>query len=122
VRDLWRRGENPTPHASARATPGGEPHPWHTPNTKPHPWPGANRPRAGRRDGKLRSAEDSRPDPAASRAVPPQPPVREIGIDRRRLDAYRQRPDLRVINGEGTGGGPTRSGRLRPIPGENPGS
>ena len=42
----------------------------------------------------------------------------EVGGRRRRLDAYRQRPNLRVINGEGTSQGRTRSGRLRAVPRE----
>ena len=46
-------------------------------------------------------------------------PTHEVGSKRRRLDAYRQRPDLRVINGEGTNPGRTRSGRLRAVPREN---
>jgi len=46
-------------------------------------------------------------------------PEREVGARRRRLEAYRQRPDLRVINGEGTTGR-SRSGRLRAVPRENP--
>jgi len=45
--------------------------------------------------------------------VPPQP--REVGGRRRRLEGLRQRPDLRVINGEGADGRRTRSGRLRPV-------
>ncbi len=63
---------------------------------------------------KARSADDHRPDPAAARVVPPQPP-REVGGRRRRLEGVRERPDLRVINGEGAGGRRTRSGRLRPV-------
>ena len=46
-------------------------------------------------------------------------PGREVGAKRRRLDAYRQRPDLRVINGEGTSPGRTPSGRLRVVPRKN---
>jgi hypothetical protein len=74
--------------------------------------------RPGRRDVKPRSAEDNRPDPAAGRFLPPQP-SREVGTRRRHLEDYRQRPTLRVINGEGAGGG--RSGDLRPLPRENSG-
>ena len=44
---------------------------------------------------------------------------REVGGHRRRLDEYRQRPDLRVINGEGVNPGRTRSGRVRAVPREN---
>jgi len=80
---------------------------------------------AAARDSKLRSGQDQRPDPAAARTVPPQPPAtgrREVGAKRRRLEGYRQRPDLRVINGEGNGTGRSRSGRLRPVPKENLGN
>ena len=48
-------------------------------------------------------------------------PPREVGAKRRRIEAYRQRPDLRVINGEGTGSNRTRSGRLRAVPRETTG-
>jgi Glycosyl transferase family 2 len=41
---------------------------------------------------------------------------REVGTRRRHLEDYRPRPDLRVINGEGAGGGRSRSGRLRAVP------
>jgi hypothetical protein len=41
---------------------------------------------------------------------------REVGTRRRHLEGYRQRPDLRVINGDGTGTGQSRSGRLRAVP------
>jgi hypothetical protein len=41
---------------------------------------------------------------------------REVGTRRRHLEGYRQRPDLRVINGEGSGDGRSRSGRLRAVP------
>ncbi|HEY0533443.1 MAG TPA: glycosyltransferase [Actinoplanes sp.] len=43
-------------------------------------------------------------------------PRREVGARRRHLEGYRQRPELRVINGEGAGGGRSRSGRLRAVP------
>ena len=42
-------------------------------------------------------------------------------MKRRRLEGYRERPDLRVINGEGTGSSRTRSGRLRAVPRETTG-
>ncbi|MFC7278024.1 glycosyltransferase [Paractinoplanes rhizophilus] len=61
-------------------------------------------------------------DPAAPGLFPPRPPAaprREVGTKRRRIEGLRQRPDLRVINGEGNGSGRTRSGRLRPVPKEN---
>jgi hypothetical protein len=62
---------------------------------------GASGPRTGdvRRDG-----EDA------------EEPPREVGTRRRHLEGYRQRPDLRVINGEGTESGLPRSGRLRAVP------
>jgi hypothetical protein len=107
VYDLWQRGENPVPHISMRPPA----------LAKSQSWTG-NPARPGLRDVKPRSAEDNRPDPAAARVVPPQPP-REVGGRRRHLEDYRQRPDLRVINGEGTDNGRTRSGRLRPVPREN---
>ena len=81
-------------------------------------------PRTGGPGAMARSVEEVRPGSAVARYVPPQPPVRrEVGTKRRRLEV-RQRPDLRVINGEGTGTGTgrTRSGRLRPVPRENPGT
>jgi hypothetical protein len=56
-----------------------------------------------------------------SKDEPEGKPQREVGTKRRRLEAYRQRPDLRVINGEGTGTGRTRSGRLRAVPRETTG-
>jgi hypothetical protein len=107
VYDLWQRGENPVPHISMRPPAA----------AKSQAWAG-NPARPGLRDVKPRSAEDNRPDPAAARVVPPQP-TREVGGRRRHLEDYRQRPDLRVINGEGTGDGRTRSGRLRSVPREN---
>jgi hypothetical protein len=47
-------------------------------------------------------------------SMPEEP--REVGARRRHLEGYRQRPDLRVINGEGGGSGRSRSGRLRAVP------
>jgi hypothetical protein len=48
--------------------------------------------------------------------APQQPPSPEVGIRRRRLPGLRQsRPDLRVINGEGTGTAFGRRPRLRPV-------
>ncbi|WP_433366236.1 glycosyltransferase family 2 protein [Actinoplanes sp. CA-142083] len=122
-RDLWQAGDNPVPHTSPRSIANVTPHAWRT------GYPG----RVTGPDAKPRSAEDARPDSAASSFVPPsapaaesrsvplQPPAarREVGTKRRRIEGLRQRPDLRVINGEGTGGGRTRSGRLRPVPKEN---
>ncbi|GIF17683.1 hypothetical protein Ate02nite_04130 [Paractinoplanes tereljensis] len=116
-RDLWRAGENPAPHTSTRPTGNGKPHSWRS------SYPGAAGPGPGSRtaDLKPRSAEDHRLDPAKARSLPPQPAAnREVGAKRRRLETYRQRPDLRLINGQGTGGPRTRSGRLRPVPRENP--
>jgi hypothetical protein len=52
---------------------------------------------------------------------PAAAPRREVGAKRRRIEPYRPRPDLRVINGEGTGSGGTRSGRLRAVPRETTG-
>ncbi|WP_040433232.1 hypothetical protein, partial [Paractinoplanes globisporus] len=79
--------------------------------------------RGGGGDSKPRSGEDGRPDWADSRGIPPQPSGRrEVGTKRRRIEGFRQRPDLRVINGEGNGTGRTRSGRLRPVPRENLGN
>ncbi|GIM94276.1 hypothetical protein Ato02nite_060690 [Paractinoplanes toevensis] len=119
-RDLWRAGENPAPHTSTRPTGNGK-HSWRS------SYPGRPAPAGfgvGNRtaDLKPRSAEDQRPDPAKVRSMPPQPPAgpREVGGKRRRLEGYRQRPDLRLINGQGTGGPRTRSGRLRPVPPQNP--
>lgn len=110
VRDLWRAGDNPLPHTSPRPLANPASPTWRT------GYPG----RATGPDAKPRTAEDKRPDPAQARLIPPQPPApREVGLRRRRLESYRQRPDLKVINGEGTGGGRTRSGRLRPVPREN---
>ncbi|WP_433295355.1 glycosyltransferase [Actinoplanes sp. CA-030573] len=106
ARDLWRAGDNPIAHQSPRPIANGTPDPLHLGHTGRTTGP----------DTKPRSAEDGRPDPSA----PPQPPAqREVGTKRRRIEGLRQRPDLRVINGEGTGGGRTRSGRLRPVPRES---
>jgi hypothetical protein len=110
VRELRRDGENRGPHAPARPAD----------NAEPPAWRAGHRQRAGRTDGKPRSAEDYRPDPASARLAPPQS-HREVGGKRRRLESFRQRPDLRVINGEGAGTRRTRSGRLRPVHRENPG-
>jgi hypothetical protein len=108
-RDLWLAGENPQPHTSPRSIANVTPHAWRG------GYPGAIGP-----DAKPRSGEDARPDSAQARSIPPQPPApREVGARRRRLEGYRQRPDLRVINGEGNGTERTRSGRLRPVPREN---
>jgi hypothetical protein len=65
---------------------------------------------AGRRQEERRQ-DESRPDEPEV-AEPP----REVGARRRHLEGYRQRPDLRVINGEGAGSGRSRSGRLRAVP------
>jgi hypothetical protein len=108
VHDLWRDGENRTPHLSARPTD----------NAKPRAWRPGHPDRTGGADAKPPAAETG-PDPAAARAVPPQS-HREVGAKRRRLDGFRQRPDLRLINGEGAGIRRTRSGRLRSVPRENP--
>ena len=105
-RDLWRSADNPVAHTSPRPNQNARPPSWGAGHLKP----------AGS-DAKPRSAEDQRPDPAAARTVPPQPVTgrREVGAKRRRLDGYRQKPDLRLINGEGKGSGRTTSGRLRPV-------
>jgi hypothetical protein len=60
------------------------------------------------------SAAAGRLDEPEVRGLPPQP-AREVGVNRRRLDGLRQRPDLRLINGEGNGNRRTGSGRLRPV-------
>jgi hypothetical protein len=109
VRDLWRDGENQVPHLSARSSD----------NARPRPLRAGHGPREDGPDSTPRPAGDQRPDPAAASEAPPQSAA-EIGIHRRHLEGYRQRPDLRLINGEGTGTHRTRSGRLRPVPRENP--
>lgn len=43
----------------------------------------------------------------------------EVGAARRHLESYCQRPDLRVINGEGQGNGRSRGPRLRSVPRDN---
>jgi hypothetical protein len=106
-RDLWRAGENPQPHTSTRPTGNG----------KAHSWRSGYPERPAGPDLKPRTADDHRLDPVKTRQIPPQP--REVGAKRRRLEVPGRRPDLRVINGEGTGGPRTRSGRLRPVPREN---
>jgi Glycosyl transferase family 2 len=73
---------------------------------------------AGRRD--LASRRDAAPIAEPRREVGIEP-RREVGMKRRRLEAYRDRPDLRVINGGGTGSSRTRSGRLRSVPRETTG-
>jgi hypothetical protein len=100
-RDLWRAGENPQPHTSTRPTG----------NSKPHSWRAGH---PGRTDINPRMIEAPLFQPP-TRSLKPQP--RQVGEQRRHLEMYRQRPDLRVINGEGTDG--PRRGRLRPVPREN---
>jgi hypothetical protein len=71
----------------------------------------ASVPAPGRRAGDAERREvDGRGDEA------PAEPPREVGARRRHLERYRQRPDLRVINGEGGGSEHSRSGRLRAVP------
>jgi hypothetical protein len=72
-------------------------------------WQQAERAGSGTADG----------PPARGPSTADSEPAREVGARRRRLEAYWQRPDLRVINGEGTGSERTGSGRLRPVPREN---
>jgi hypothetical protein len=103
VSNLWPDGENRSPHPGRPAD-----------NAKPRAWRAGHAERAAGPDVKPRSAEDNRPDPAAARM--PAQPAREVGSHRRRIEGHR--PDLQVINGEGTGGR-TSSGRLRPVR-ENP--
>lgn len=100
-RDLWRAGENGRPHTSTRPTG----------NSKPTAWRAGH---PGRADVNPRMVEAPLFQPPA-KALAPQP--REVGDQRRHLEMYRQRPDLRLINGEGAGG--PRLGRLRPVPPEN---
>jgi hypothetical protein len=78
----------------------------------------------GRVSGRRRDERRAEPAPAdeeqaakPEQSEPPRSePPREVGTRRRHLEGYRQRPDLRVINGEGTGSGRSRSGRLRAVP------
>ncbi|GAA0570205.1 hypothetical protein GCM10010172_63320 [Paractinoplanes ferrugineus] len=100
-RDLWRVGENLKPHTSTRPIGPSQPHDWQP----SHP---------GRADVNPRMLEAPLFQPPTKAILKPQ--SREVGDQRRRLEIYRQRPDLRLINGEGTGG--PRSGRLRPVPRE----
>jgi glycosyl transferase family 2 len=62
--------------------------------------------------------------PSAGEALRPPGPGpgehREVGTRRRRLEGFRQEPNLRVINGEGGGTPRGRGGRLRAVPRENP--
>ncbi|WP_203734287.1 glycosyltransferase family 2 protein [Paractinoplanes durhamensis] len=104
-RDLWRAGENAQAHTSTSTRPTG--------NGKSHSWRSGH---PGRPDVNPRMIEAPLFQPP-TKAMKPQP--REVGEKRRRMEVYRQRPDLRVINGEGTGGPRTRPGRLRPVPREN---
>jgi hypothetical protein len=87
---------------------------------------------AGIRPASGRWPDDGRPDPTPGEMAggrtgegrdetPGAEVPREVGAKRRRIEAYRQRPDLRVINGEGTGSNRTRSGRLRSVPRETTG-
>jgi glycosyl transferase family 2 len=104
ARDLGADGTNPLPHLSARSSD----------NAKPRTWRAGHGPLADGADVQPRSAGEQRPG-AAAKFVPPQT-AREVGTHRRHLEGYRQRPDLRLINGEGTGVRRSRSGRLRPVP------
>jgi hypothetical protein len=84
----------------------------------PPPRPAEIGPAAGRQH------DDGRADPGPGETTGGRTsegrdePPREVGAKRRRIEPYRQRPDLRVINGEGTGSNRTRSGRLRAVPRE----
>ncbi len=137
------RGRRLARHAAAEAVPPGGPAPRNTPstgswpqprhsgagaprsgaNTRPPAWPSGHSPAA---DPQPRSAEHPRPGPFLLPPALPiisgsMPPRREVGSRRRRLETYRQpRPDLRVINGEGSGTR-SRSGRLRSVPRQHPG-
>jgi hypothetical protein len=100
------------------------------PNVRLPGWPAGHR--SGRPDLKPHSAEDHRPDPWAAPPGQTPPAVRvpaqnssrgRAGSPRRGQQSTRQgRPDLRVINGEGTGASLGRSGRLRAVPRKEPGS
>lgn len=86
------------------------------PNDRPPPLPAGHPERA--------SGPDVRPRPAwdhPTAATLPLKPRREVGSRRRRLEGYRQRPELRVINGEGAGG-KGRGGRLWAVPRNKKGS
>jgi hypothetical protein len=109
---------------ASRGTPsGGRLAPASTTSNRPPAWPSSYSPAA---DPQPRSGEPSHPGPFFVPSVVPvvsgsTPPRREVGSRRRRLETYRQpRPDLRVINGEGSGTR-GRSGRLRSVPRQNPG-
>jgi glycosyl transferase family 2 len=81
------------------------------------------KPGGGQRNPDTRARRIAGAAGAANRAAgtgtpPAEGQPREVGARRRRLESFRQRPDLHVINGEGTGNrGP--GGRLRAVPGEN---
>lgn len=125
VTEYSGRGRRIARHAAAEPAPATRPSPA-TPvfpprsgaNARPPGWPSGYSPAA---DPQPRSADHARPGPFfVPSAVPvvsgSTPPRREVGSRRRRLEAYRQpRPDLRVINGEGSGTR-GRSGRLRSVP------
>jgi hypothetical protein len=107
VTDLWAAAEA---KPAARAWPAGY-------NAAGYPAvaPGGDRPgAAGSRAGDNQSRRAGR-DLTGARAAKTNSARGEVGLRRRRLET--QRPDLRVINGEGTGSR-RRPPRLRAIPGE----
>jgi Glycosyl transferase family 2 len=105
ARDRWRDGVNPVPHLSARTSD----------NTRPPAWQAGHPAPPALGDGQPRSADHRHPAPATIEHLPPQA-AREIGGHRRQLEGFRQRPELRLINGEGSGTRRGRGGRLRPVP------
>ncbi|MEU4241147.1 glycosyltransferase family 2 protein [Actinoplanes sp. NPDC026619] len=107
-RDLWRTGENPVPHTSARPIGNGKPHAWRS------GYSDAAASAPGRTDVNPRMIESPIFQPPTKAMLPLS---REVGDQRRRME-IRQRPELRLINGEGTGSR-RGSGRLRPVPREN---
>jgi len=112
ARDLWRTGETREPHTTPRSIANVTPHAWGAGHTGLAPGPDSQPPADGERPWRY-----PLPDAEPRAAIPSQ---REVGGKRRRITSHRQRPDLRLINGEGDGTGRTRSGRLRPVPKENP--
>lgn len=86
-------------------------HPLNTRNAPPPAWPDGHPERLGGPDVQPRSAQTPwRLAPGAT-----QPIRREVGTRRRRIQGLRQsQPNLRIINGEGTGPTSARA-RLRPV-------
>ena len=76
----------------------------------------AAQPEQAAQPGHAAQAEQAAQSEQTAQSQQAAEPRREVGARRRHLEGYRERPDLRVINGEGSGGEGSPSGRLRAVP------